>query len=87
LRRPSTNTVLLAGGRIRGSLCGGAVSPGMRRDHGTFGNLSDETLQDMEQNNDIKFYLIEENRLNELNELSEESLEYNSLNSRRHAGN
>jgi hypothetical protein len=41
----------------------------------------------MEQNNDIKFYLIEENRLNEFNELSEESLEYNSLNSRRHAGN
>jgi hypothetical protein len=41
----------------------------------------------MEQNNDIKFYLIEENSLNELNELSEESLEYNRLNSRRHTGN
>jgi hypothetical protein len=49
--------------------------------------VSDETLQDMEQNNDIMFYLIEENRLNELSGLSEESLEYNSLNSRRHAGN
>jgi hypothetical protein len=34
------NTILLAGGRIRGSLCGGAISPGMRRGHGTFGNLS-----------------------------------------------
>ena len=49
--------------------------------------LSDETHQDMEQNNDIKFYLIEENSLNGLNELSEESVEYNSLNSRRHTGN
>jgi hypothetical protein len=39
--------------------------------------LSDETLQAVEQNNYIEFYLIEENRLNELNELSEESLEYN----------
>jgi hypothetical protein len=41
----------------------------------------------MEQNNDIMFYLIEENSLIELNGLSEESLEYNCLNSRRHMGN
>jgi hypothetical protein len=49
--------------------------------------VSDGTLQAEEQNNYIKFYLIEKNGLIELNELSEESLEYNSLNSRRHMGN
>jgi hypothetical protein len=39
--------------------------------------VSDEKLQAEEQNNYIKFYLIEKNNLIELNELSEESLEYN----------
>jgi hypothetical protein len=29
--RPSTNTVLLVGGRIKESLCGGAVLLGMRK--------------------------------------------------------
>jgi hypothetical protein len=43
--------------------------------------VSDEKLQAEEQNNYIKFYLIE------LNEFSEESVEYNCRNSRRYMGN
>jgi hypothetical protein len=52
-----------------------------------FLQVLDEKLQAEEQNNYIKFYLIEENSLIELNELSEESVEYNCRNSRRYMGN